>query len=57
MIKDLIQHLGYSFFGNLSLVMFLVIFIAVSLYALSFSREESEQQANVVLDDLENRRS
>jgi cbb3-type cytochrome oxidase subunit 3 len=53
MIKDLVYALGYSFFGNLSLLMFLTIFIAVSVYVLRTSRADSTRNANVVLDDLE----
>jgi cbb3-type cytochrome oxidase subunit 3 len=53
MIKDLVYALGYSFFGNLSLLMFLTIFILVSVYVLRTSREETARNANVVLDDLE----
>ena len=53
MIKDLVYALGYSFFGNVALLMFFAIFVVVSVYVLRTSREETEQQANVVLDDLE----
>jgi cbb3-type cytochrome oxidase subunit 3 len=57
MIKDLVYALGYSFFGNASLLMFFAIFVVVSFHALRTSREETEQQANVVLDDLESTRT
>jgi len=53
MIKDLVFSLGYSIFGNLSLLMFLAIFIVVTVYVLRSSREETDRNANVVLDDLE----
>ena len=54
MIKDLIAHLGYSFFGNISLVMFLTLFVVVTVYALRASREETERNAHLVLEDSEN---
>jgi cbb3-type cytochrome oxidase subunit 3 len=53
MIKDLVYALGYSFFGNASLLMFFAIFVMVSFHVLRTGREETAQQANVVLDDLE----
>lgn len=55
MIKDLIYSLGYSIFGNASLLMFLAIFIAVCVHVLRVSREESQRNAEVVLDDLESK--
>lgn len=55
MIKDLVYSLGYSFFGNASLLMFLAIFIAVCVQILRTSRKESLQNALVVLDDLESK--
>ncbi|MDP1563540.1 MAG: hypothetical protein Q8M16_19335 [Pirellulaceae bacterium] len=57
MIKDLVYSLGYSIFGNASLLMFLAIFIAVGIHVLRVSREESERNALVVLDDLESKQS
>ncbi len=57
MIKDLVFSLGYSIFGNLSLLMFLAIFIVVTVYVLCSSREETDRNANVVLDDLESTQS
>lgn len=57
MIKDLVYALGYSFFGNAALVMFFAIFVAVTVYVLRTSRTVTEQQANVVLDDLESLRT
>jgi hypothetical protein len=55
MIKDLVYALGYSFFGNVALLMFLAIFIVVCVQILRTSREESRQNAHVVLDDLESK--
>ncbi len=55
MIKDLIYSLGYTIFGNASLLMFLAIFIAVCVHVLRVSREESQRNAEVVLDDLESK--
>lgn len=57
MIKDLIYSLGYSFFGNAALLMFLGIFVAICLHILRVSREESERNSLVVLDDLESKQS
>ncbi|MBL8856280.1 MAG: hypothetical protein JNK57_20105 [Planctomycetaceae bacterium] len=57
MIKDLVYSLGYSFFGNAALLMFLAIFLAVCIQILRTSREESRRNAQVVLDDLESKQS
>jgi hypothetical protein len=57
MIKDLVFALGYSFFGNVALLMFLAIFIVVCVQILRTGREESRQNAHVVLDDLESKQS
>ncbi|MBL8889487.1 MAG: hypothetical protein JNL67_05880 [Planctomycetaceae bacterium] len=57
MIKDLVYALGYSFFGNVALLMFFAIFLVVCFQALRTNREDSQRNSNVVLDDLEGNQS
>lgn len=53
MIKRLLGHLDYSIFAEASLIIFVAIFILVSIYTLLRQRTETSRQAQIVLDEYE----
>lgn len=53
MIKNLMDHLNYGFFAEASLLMFVLIFIGVSIRTLVGRSDDSRNHAMVVLHDGE----
>jgi hypothetical protein len=51
MIKDVVSYLDYSVCANTSLVIFMVVFIAVTLRTLWFRKECMNHNASIVLED------
>lgn len=51
MIKALMNHLDYGFFSELALVIFLGVFLAVTIRTLLMSRRESDSHASIVLSE------
>lgn len=52
MLKELMNHLGYAFWAESALVMFLGVFLAVTLRAVWSDRREMQAHADIVLNDL-----
>lgn len=51
MIKEILKACDYSLFSEIALLMFVGIFVVVSIRALVSSRQESQRQAQIVLSD------
>ncbi|HMO14242.1 MAG TPA: hypothetical protein PKD64_10825 [Pirellulaceae bacterium] len=51
MIKDLLNRLDYGVFAELSLVLFVCIFVAVAIRTLLTRSDSANRFANIVLDD------
>lgn len=51
MIKQLLRELDFSFFAEVSLLLFVAVFVVVSLITLFRSQNDMMQQAHIVLDD------
>jgi hypothetical protein len=51
MIKQILQFCDYSFFAEAALVMFLAIFILVTLRTLAGSSEDSSRCARIALSE------
>ncbi len=51
MIRDVVSYLDYSICANISLVIFVVVFVAVSLRALLTSGAAAKRMASIPLDD------
>ena len=51
MIKRLLNELDYSFFAEASLVLFVAVFVIVSVVTLLRNRNETSQHAQIVLDE------
>lgn len=51
MIKKLLSALDYGLFAEIALVMFAVVFIAIVVRTLFMKREDTKQQAEIVLDE------
>lgn len=51
MIKEILKACDYSLFSEIALLMFVGIFIAVSIRALMGSHQESLRRAQIVLTD------
>ena len=51
MIRDVVSHLDYSNCAEISLTIFVVVFVAVSLRALLTSRARAERMAAIPLDE------
>ncbi len=57
MIKEILKACDYSLFSEIALLMFVGIFIAVSIRALLGSQQESVRRAHIVLSDTTERSS
>lgn len=53
MIKELLREIDYTFFAETALVLFLVIFLVVSVMTLLGSHQQSVKHAHIVLDENE----
>jgi uncharacterized membrane protein YjfL (UPF0719 family) len=51
MIKDVVSYLDYSACANTSLVIFMVVFIAVTLRTLWLRKESMNHNASIVLEE------
>lgn len=51
MIKDVLRQLDYSTTAQISLLMFFVIFLLVTIRTLTQNRQSCHEQANVIFDD------
>ena len=51
MIKDVVSYLDYSVCAEISLTIFIVVFIAVSLRTLLTRKESMTQHASIVLEE------
>lgn len=51
MIKDVVSYLDYSICANISLVIFMMVFVAVTLRTLLFRRDTMNRQAAIVLEE------
>lgn len=51
MIRDVVSYLDYSNCAEISLSIFVVVFVAVSLRALLISRSSTEKMAAIPLDE------
>ncbi len=51
MIKKLLSALDYGLFAEIALVMFAVVFVAIVVRTLFMKREDTKQQAEIVLDE------
>lgn len=49
MIRELMNHLGYGFFSEAALVIFLAVFVAVTIRTLRMGPAESLSHARIVL--------
>ena len=51
MIKEILNFLDYGFFAEVALLMFLGVFLAVTVRTLLMDRRVSESHADIVLSD------
>lgn len=51
MIKDVVSYLDYSLCANISLVIFMVVFVAVTIRTLVGRRDAMNQNASIVLEE------
>lgn len=51
MVRDVVSYLDYSQCANISLTIFFVVFVAVSLRAILTSRAAATRMASIPLDD------
>ncbi|MBN8600086.1 MAG: hypothetical protein J0M26_03475 [Planctomycetes bacterium] len=51
MIKDVVSYLDYSLCANISLVIFMVVFVAVTLRTLLVRKDSMNQNASIVLEE------
>jgi cbb3-type cytochrome oxidase subunit 3 len=51
MLKELMNHLGYAFWAESALVIFLGVFVAVTVRAIRSDRREMQSHAEIVLND------
>jgi hypothetical protein len=51
MIRDVVSYLDYSVCANTSLVIFMVVFVAVTLRTLLFRKDSMNHNASIVLEE------
>ncbi len=51
MIKQLMNQLGYGFFAEVALLLFVVVFAAIVVRTLLTRKDISDRQAHIVLDE------
>jgi cbb3-type cytochrome oxidase subunit 3 len=55
MVRDVLGWLDYSACAEASLLGFILVFIAVTVHAMTRDQKTIQQNAEIVLDDFENR--
>lgn len=51
MIRDVVSHLDYTWCANISLVIFVAVFCAVTIKTLFFGQDSMQKMASIPLDE------